>query len=586
MKTDRLAMACGMAVLFAATLEQTTRAQGTTILASSDSNGMQPAFGSNGSDNPAISDDGRYVAFRCADDSFLPGDTNNAFDVCRKDLVTNAVILISVTPLGVTGDDYSGNPKLSADGRYVAFESWASNLLTTPDSNGTSDIFLRDVSVGITVRVSVSTSGAEADGESDSPSISADGRFVAFESAAGNLVAGDTNQSFDVFVRDTQLHQTELVSISTSGAQTGIYSFGPSVSADGRFVAFSSVGDLLDGGDTNGGVDVYVRDRQNGVTQRVSVGAGGIQGDNESEFASISGDGRWVSFWTNATNLVPGDGNNTPDMMVFDRSNGVLRRISSTSSGTAGNSESWRGAISRNGRLVVYQSLASDLVPNDTNASSDIFAFDLVTGVTTRVSVSSSGAQGADYSEESAVDADGRFIAFNSRAPNLVAGDMNAWTPDIFVHDLRPPLPNVYCTSGTTSHGCSASIGANACPSVSFGTACNITVTGVEGQQSGILFYGIDNSGFTPRLWVAGSTSLLCVKQPTQRTPIQNSGGTLDACSGAYVLDWNAYQTAHPFALGNPWSIGDKVYVQAWFRDPGAVKSTNLSNALEMTYVP
>jgi WD40 repeat protein len=147
-------------------------------------------------------------------------------------------------------------------------------------------------------------------------------------------------------------------------------------------------------------------------------------------------------------------------------------------------------------------------------------------------------------------------------------------------------VPQTYCTAGTTTNGCSASISASANPSLAQTSACNITVTGVEGIKSGILFYGINNTGFTPGPWGSGSASLLCVKHPTQRTPLQSSGGTLNACNGAFALDWNAFQSAHPLALGNPWSVGSKVYAQAWFRDPAAVKATNLSNAVEMTYVP
>jgi hypothetical protein len=152
-------------------------------------------------------------------------------------------------------------------------------------------------------------------------------------------------------------------------------------------------------------------------------------------------------------------------------------------------------------------------------------------------------------------------------------------------HDYAQP-PLAYCASGTSSNGCVASIAASANPSVSLATACNIGVASVDGQRSGLLFYGVDNTGFTPAPWGAGSASTLCVKSPTQRTPIQNSGGAGGACDGSVALDWNAYQSAHPLAVGNPWSVGDKVYVQAWFRDPLAVKSTNLSNAIELTYLP
>jgi hypothetical protein len=171
----------------------------------------------------------------------------------------------------------------------------------------------------------------------------------------------------------------------------------------------------------------------------------------------------------------------------------------------------------------------------------------------------------------------GGYTSGDLGGPN--AGGSDAW---LAYYDLQ----SSYCTAGTTTHGCTAQIAANSDPSVAHAYACNITVTNVEGLKAGILFYGINNSGFAPGPWGSGSTSWLCVKHPTQRTPVQNSGGTINLCNGSFVLDWNAYQTANPFALGNPWSVGDKVYAQAWFRDPPAAKSTNLSNAVEMTYGP
>jgi hypothetical protein len=183
------------------------------------------------------------------------------------------------------------------------------------------------------------------------------------------------------------------------------------------------------------------------------------------------------------------------------------------------------------------------------------------------------------------MSSDGRYLAFESTSSGLVPGDTNG-VNDIFLRDRGAPPPVVYCTAGTTTSGCNASITASANPSVSLANACVLSVAGSEGQKTGLLFYGIDNSGFTPATWGAGSTSFRCVKPPTQRTSLQNSGGNAGACDGTYVLDWNALQTANPTALGNPWSAGAKVYAQSWFRDPPAVKSTNLSNAVELTYVP
>ncbi|MCC7014148.1 MAG: hypothetical protein IT454_16440 [Planctomycetes bacterium] len=147
------------------------------------------------------------------------------------------------------------------------------------------------------------------------------------------------------------------------------------------------------------------------------------------------------------------------------------------------------------------------------------------------------------------------------------------------------PTPTPFCTSGTTTNGCAALINASANPNVGHSAPCQISVTNVEGQKSGIIFYGLAKF---PQPWcsVGGGTSFLCVKPPTMRTLVQTSGGTASACNGQLQLDWNAFQIANPSALGNPWTAGDKVYVQGWFRDPPACKTTSTSNSVELTYLP
>ncbi len=144
--------------------------------------------------------------------------------------------------------------------------------------------------------------------------------------------------------------------------------------------------------------------------------------------------------------------------------------------------------------------------------------------------------------------------------------------------------PQPYCTSGTSTNGCTPSITANVQPNTFHNAGCVITASGVEGQRQGIVFYGVDNTGFAPTPWGVGSTSFLCVKPPTKRlgAPL-SSGGTAALCNGSYLIDWDAFQDANPTALGNPWVAGDKVFVQAWYRDPQAVRTSNLSNALELT---
>jgi hypothetical protein len=165
----------------------------------------------------------------------------------------------------------------------------------------------------------------------------------------------------------------------------------------------------------------------------------------------------------------------------------------------------------------------------------------------------------------------------------LVAGDTNGhW--DVFAHD-RYAAPLVYCTAGTTANGCAASISASAQPDVAHSNGCVAAVNGVDGQRTGIVFYGL-SSLVQPWCSAGGGTSFLCVKPPTQRSPPQSSGGTIGLCDGALTLDWNAFQLANPSSLGNPWLAGTKAFVQGWFRDPASCKTTSLSDALELTYQP
>lgn len=156
---------------------------------------------------------------------------------------------------------------------------------------------------------------------------------------------------------------------------------------------------------------------------------------------------------------------------------------------------------------------------------------------------------------------------------------------DNFEFDVAgPSAPVVYCTAGTTTNGCNAAISVDNQPSVSFAHPCNITVANVEGQKLGLVFYSI--SGRNNQSWGTGSTSFLCVKTPTQRSLAQNSGGVSGLCGGVLSLDWNAFQSSTPGALGQPWGTGSSAFVQGWFRDPPAFKTTNLSDAVELTYLP
>ena len=354
------------------------------------------------------------------------------------DLPPGVTSLVSATASGrssTTG--WAEGGEVSADGRFVAFDAEANDLVSG-DSNGVIDAFVRDRVTGVTERVNVSSAGAQAiGGASFGPALSSDGRFVTFTSSATNLVAGDSNGMDDVFVRDRQTGVTERVSVATGGAQgsNGVANQAR-ISDDGRYVVFSSSMTNLVPGDTNGQYDVFRRDRQTGTTVRVSVGQAGTQMLGAGAFQpSISADGRRVTFTSAASNLVDGDSNAVSDVFLRDLTAVTTTRMSVSPVGASGVGASWFGAISADGRTVAFLSAAANLVAGDTNGVEDVFVRDLVAGATTRVSVSSDGAQSqSTFVWQPTVSADGRFVAFSSDGADLVDDDTNGAT-DAFVRD-------------------------------------------------------------------------------------------------------------------------------------------------------
>jgi Tol biopolymer transport system component len=308
---------------------------------------------------------------------------------------------VSVDSGGIQGNSNSGGSSINVDGRFVAFASLASNLVPD-DTNGGYDIFVHDRDTGVTERVSVDSAGIEGNGYSTlSPSISMDGRYVAFWSSSSNLVPDDTNGQTDIFMHDRDTGETERVSVDSEGIQGNKYSDQLSISADGRYVAFHSLASNLVSDDTNARHDVFVHDRDTGVTERMSVDSAGIQGNSDSISPSISADGRFFAFTSGASNLVPGDTNDLYDVFVHDRVAGVTERVSVDSAGIQGNSRSFGSSISADGRFITFGSSASNLVLDDTNGSDDVFVHDRNTGVTERVSVDSEGIQGNSLSSSS-----------------------------------------------------------------------------------------------------------------------------------------------------------------------------------------
>lgn len=377
-----------------------------------------------GSAGAAINGDGRYIAFTDFSDTLIPGDTNNDNDIFLFDRESGGIRRISVSSGGVESNNNSSRASLSDDGRYIAYQSLATNLVAG-DTNVREDIFVYDQVLGATTRVSVSSGGVQGDGHSTISSISGDGRYVAFTSVSTNLVAGDTNGVSDVFVHDRQTGQTTRVSVNSGGTEGNGASTTPQLSYDGRYVVFSSSASNLVAGDTNGASDVFVHDRQTGETTRVSVDGAGIQGNGDSISADISYDGRYVSFRSGATNLVSGDTNGEADAFIYDRVTGEVRRVNVSSTGEEANDEALDVSISGNGEYVTFRSGANNLVDGDSGNFADGFIYKLSTGEITMVG------HGNGISSIPSISGDGKYVAFDSSSTNLVAGDTNLIS-DIF----------------------------------------------------------------------------------------------------------------------------------------------------------
>jgi hypothetical protein len=418
---------------------------------------------------PWLSADGQYLVFDSDGTKVLPGDTTKVRDVYLYDRVSGAIERISVGLNGARAIVPTNNcdggtgvrcgsqrATISADGRFVSFWSNATNLVAN-DTNGHFDAFLYDRQTHTTSLVSKGYNGAPANGDSRRPVVSRDGNFVAFESAASNLIApascpilqpcsgGDKNNADDVFIYDIASGNVSLVSADASGAAGNGASNRPSLSANGRRVVFQSEASNLASGDGNGKADILLRDMASGTTSIVSTGPSG-QANNSSRSPSISANGSWVSFDSDASNLVSGDTGNDSDVYLKNVDSGAVEQVSVRTGGAQATDHPSDGVIgsdstvSSDGRFVAFWSSSATLVDGDTNGNdcsqapcADVFVRDRAAGTTTRMT-STNGAQGDGDSFSPALSMDGRFVAFDSKATTLDPSGGSASTQDIFVH--------------------------------------------------------------------------------------------------------------------------------------------------------
>lgn len=575
-----------------------TLAAATTALASLRDDDTIPLDGSRGS----VSADGRYVAFDSGDAAITVGDDNEVADVFVRDRVLGTTVRVSDVAVEIE-DGASTDSAISDDGRYVAFRSDAT-VLVADDGNDETDVFVFDRTTSIIERASVATDGSEVDdsiavfgfapdgrsvafltgnafaledtdtqpdlyrrdldaaatllassptaapgagaaigvstavstggttvafatdsgvfvgspdtgtverptigtapASSDSPSLSADGRIVAFSSTASNLAGPDTNDTRDVFVRDNLTRSLELVSTSSTGVQGDAPSASPAVSDDGRYVAFVSRASTLVPGDDNARADVFVKDRTTGELDWVSVGMGGLAGTNDSGYVpqldrflpvAISGDGRYVSFMSRAPNLIVGDSNTAADVFVRDRLTDTTERVSvAAGGGQLASSSTEQVDISDDGRYAIFVTASGSVVPGDTNAAYDVFRRDRVAATTVRVSLRDNDLQTSTGAASASMSADGSIVAFTSSGSDLVVGDDNG-TLDVFVRVVGAG------TAGTT-------------------TIASVNEAGAEGDDSSFAPVISDNGRFVA--FTTRATNIVATTFPAHQLAVRD----------------------------------------------------------------
>lgn len=404
-----------------------------------------PAADPNGaSGEPALSADGLVVAFATDASNFGPADGNGLRDVYTFDLATGRAELVSARADGQAANGVSGTPTLSGDGRVVAFVTAADNLVPVPPTQKTL-VVVRERG-GAPQLASRAIGGAAPDGDSFQPDISADGRYVVFASAASNLVPGDTNGKTDVFLYDRLRATVARVSVSTSGRQANGNSSNPRISADGRYVCFSSAATNLVRGDRNRVQDVFVRDLLRGRTERVTLSSTGKEQNAAlappfAQVCDLSADGRYVVFDSDATNLVRGDVNGRTDVFLRDRARRRTILVSRTVSDGLGLSDSFNPAISGDGRTVVFQSFAENLAPPFASRE-HVYVRGVGSGGTATLDEPAAGPFEEFWRTplyvQPAIAQDGTVAAFESRHSTIVAGDANG-VADVFVRSVAPP---------------------------------------------------------------------------------------------------------------------------------------------------
>lgn len=392
---------------------------------------------SNGiSGEPATSQTGQFVAYRSSatnlDSDRCDRGVNQIYVSERS---TGTIRCVSVNSNGKQGDQDSFAPSISADGGFIAFTSKATNLAGNECDNGFNQIYVHDRTTGTTKCVSVNSNGHEANQDSDASSISADGRWIAFDSAATNLSGNTCDNGFNhIFVHDRSSNKISCVSVRSNGDEGNGDSFDASISADGRFVVFHSAATNLSNRCDNGNLHVYRHNLETGETICVSVNNDGQQSNGNSALARVSEDGRFVAFQSNPTNVSSRCSNGFTHIYVRDTVEQRTTCASVDTNGNQGNNDSGQASTSSDGRFVAFSSAASNLSNKHCRSGNvQVFVRDRANETTRCASVGPKKVEGNSQSINPAIAANGTLVAFESDASNLVKQDTNNLR-DVFGH--------------------------------------------------------------------------------------------------------------------------------------------------------
>lgn len=520
--------------------------------------------GATSADAVATSADGRFVAFTSAASNLTPIDTNGSVrDVFVFDRATQSTELVSVWGAGLQGVTSARGAALSDDGRYVAFVS-DSVMPADPDPFAP-DLLVRDRLNGTTVELTpTETNPWEVFTFSSPPQMSADGRYVAIQYARLNVTFLFTY--LRVWDRTTGAVVWEVVNFEDFNTSWSTSVGGFELAKSGLWLTYT---ESFSGFGTHSSslFRSAVPSAPNGTSSFLE------RNDASALTLGISASGRYIAY-----RYAPNGADR--ELRLFDIQSGSDEHLDVTLNGAplgAGASEF--AGVSDDGRRVAFVSASSQFVVGDTNGAADLFVRDRLTQSTWRASLDAGGAQASGATSFGALQPDGAAVVFSSSAANLVAGDSNG-VADVFRRELWGLDGGSYCTSTTSANGCTGEISAIGSPSAGQPAGYTVRVDGVDGQRSGLIFYGA-SSASTP--FAPAHPSTMCVSAPRQRTDVANSGGTAGACDGAFALDVLAWAASHPGALLTPLVAGQSMCFQGWIREPSFTPATLLTDAWWVT---